>query len=64
MVDFVTWVIFIGVGIAACVWLTVVGLILARLAGYSPNRYTLPPPERTAERMYGQQYFERAMKKD
>lgn len=63
MIDFVTWVIFISVGIAACVWLTLIGLILARLAEYRPNRYALPPPDKAAERMHGQQYFDRAIGK-
>lgn len=63
MVTFVTWVIFISVGIAACVWLTLIGVILARLASHKPTRYTLPPPERQAERMHDQQYFDRAIGK-
>jgi hypothetical protein len=59
MITFVTWVIFIGVGIAACVWLVVAGLILARLINVYPK--DLPPPARAAERMYGIQYFIRAI---
>lgn len=59
MITFVTWVIFIGVGIAACVWLVVAGLILARLINVYPT--ALPPPARAAERMYGIQYFIRAI---
>ncbi len=61
MITFITYVAVIGVGIAAIIWLTVIGLILARLAGYSPTRYALPPPDKAAERMHGQQYFERAI---
>lgn len=61
MITFITWVTFIGVGIAAIVWLTLVGLILARLAAYRPTRYALPPPDKASERMYGIQYFIRAI---
>jgi hypothetical protein len=63
MITFLTYIIVISVGIAACVWLTVVGLILARLAGYSPTRYALPPPDKASERMHDQQYFDRAIGK-
>lgn len=63
MITFLTYVIVISVGIAACVWLAVVGLILARLAEYRPNRYALPPPDKAAERMHDQQYFDRAIGK-
>jgi hypothetical protein len=60
MITFVTWVIFIGVGVAACVWLVLVSLILARLVSLRPTK-DLPPPARAAERMYGIQYFIRAI---
>jgi hypothetical protein len=63
MITFITYVTIISVGIAACVWLVVVGLILARLAAYRPTRYALPPPDKASERMHGQQYFDRAIGK-
>jgi hypothetical protein len=59
MIIFVTWVIFIGVGIAVCVWTVLAGLILARFINVYPT--ALPPPDRASERMYGIQYFIRAI---
>lgn len=61
MITFITWVACIGVAIASLVWLAVVCVILARIGGYKPTRYALPPPDRAAERMYGVQYFIRAI---
>lgn len=61
MITFITWVAFIGVGIAALVWLTIVGLIMGKLFGYDPRKCSYPPPDRAAERMYDIQYFVRAI---
>jgi hypothetical protein len=53
---FVTALVTIGLG---CV-----GYILSNVTINSLSRNSaLPPPERSAERMYGQQYFERAVKR-
>lgn len=67
MVDVIMWTAIIGTGLAAIVFLILFALILAALFNYirgETNNHSLPPPERVAERMYGQQYFERAVKKD
>jgi hypothetical protein len=59
MITFLTYIIVIGVGIAACVWLVIVGLVLDRLINNYPK--ALPPPDRASERMFGIQYFIRAI---
>lgn len=67
MVDVIMWTAVVGTGLAALVFLLVVALMFASLFNYirdKTNNHSLPPPERVAERMYGQQYFERAVKKD
>lgn len=67
MVDVIMWVAIIGTGLAATVFLILFALMFAALFNYireKTSSHSLPPPDHAAERMYGQQYFERAVKKD
>lgn len=67
MVDVIMWTAVVGTGLAALVFLLVIALMFASLFNYireKTSSHSLPPPEHVAERMYGQQYFERAVKKD
>ncbi len=64
MINFIAAVAFIGVGICAIVFAVLIGYIFSdmyRAWRYHTRRETLPPPQRQTERMYGQQYFERAI---
>lgn len=63
MVTFIMWVAIIGTGLCVLVFLSVLALIILML-GNSVKGYVLPPPDKAAERMYGQQYFDRTMSKD
>ena len=63
MVTFILWVAIIGTGLCVLVFLTLLCLIGYSLAT-SVKNYVLPPPDRAAERMYDQQYFDRAVSKD
>jgi hypothetical protein len=62
MVNFVMWVIFIGVGICMAVLTTIAVLIIVEVVD-SLRKHSLPSPDKAAERMYGQQYFGRVMNK-
>ena len=64
MITFITYVALIGTGLAALVWITLVCVVLGSIAKNwhrSAPRESLPPPEYQANRVYGQQYFERAI---
>jgi Na+-transporting methylmalonyl-CoA/oxaloacetate decarboxylase gamma subunit len=63
MVDFIMWVAIIGTGLCVLVFLSVLALIILML-GNSMKNYILPPPDKAAERMYGQQYHDRIVSKD
>ena len=63
MVDVILWVAVIGTGLCVLVFLSVLALIILMLVNSMRNRI-LPPPDKAAERMYGQQYFDRTMSKD
>jgi hypothetical protein len=62
MLDVIIWVAIIGSALCALVFLTLIVLVLFSLGSRMKN-YALPPPDRAAERMYGQQYFDRAIGK-
>jgi len=63
MVDLILWVAVIGTALCVLVFLSVLALIILML-GNSVKGYVLPPPDKAAERMYDQQYFDRAVSKD
>lgn len=66
MVNVIMWTALIGVGLCAAVFATLFGYIFFDMYKSRKNdkqREVLPPPERQAQRVYGQQYFEKAMKK-
>lgn len=63
MVDFIMWVAIIGTGLCVLVFLSVLALIILML-GNSMKGRVLPPPDKAAERMYNQRYFDRAVSKD
>ena len=62
MLDIIIWTAIIGSALCVLVFLALTVLILFSL-GSRVKDYVLPPPDRAAERMYGQQYFERAIGK-
>lgn len=65
MLTFVMWVIFIGVGICALVMGALVICAVISIVDVWRNRMSLKQPlprhDRAAERMYDQQYFDRAV---
>ena len=61
MLTFVMWVIFVGVGLCAAVFATLIVLIVMSLFDSLKSRSVAVPPARAAERMYDQQYFDRAV---
>jgi hypothetical protein len=63
MVTFIMWVAIVGTALCALVFATLIVLILLSLGSKAKN-YALPPPDKAAERMYDQQYFDRAVSKD
>lgn len=66
MINFIAAVAFIGVGICAIVFVVLIGYIFSDLyqaMRHGKKRYALPPPDKAAERMHGQQYFDRAIGK-
>ena len=63
MIRFIVWVTWIGTGIALLVFATLIVLLLVDFVRAGYRRVVLPPPDRAAERMYDQQYFDRAVGK-
>ena len=61
MLTFVMWVIFVGVGLCAALFSAIIVLIAMSLFDSLKSRYVGQPPARAAERMYDQQYFDRAV---
>lgn len=68
MVTFILWTACILTGLCALVFLAVGVVVTMGVVNMWRKRralrHPLPPPDRAAERTYGQQYFERAVKKD
>jgi hypothetical protein len=68
MLEFVMWVIFIGVGICGLVFAAIIFMlvysILSHFAGKARQREVLPHPDTSAERMYDMNYFYRANGRD
>jgi len=67
MLDVIIWTAIIGSALCVLVFLTLAVLILASGVDMWRKkralRHPIPPPDRAAERMYGQQYFDRAIGK-
>jgi len=63
MITFITYVAIIGTGLASIVWLVLACIVFARIREnwHRTGAPPLPPPERQANRVFGQQYFERAI---
>jgi LPS O-antigen subunit length determinant protein (WzzB/FepE family) len=62
MIDFVIWVIFIGVGICGLVFAAILLLLVYSMLAHisAKSREVLPHPDTSAERMYDINYFYRA----
>ena len=67
MIDFITWTAFILVSFCLGVFTLLFVVIILNIVSWWKFRVSLktplPPPDKASERMYGQQYFDRAMKK-
>ena len=67
MLNFVIWVSIISTGLAALVFLAILGVTLASVfdhfRGKSNWHRNLPPPDKAAERPWSQKYFERVIGK-
>lgn len=64
MVDFIFWVSVIGTGLCVLVFAVLFFLIFVSFISYIKdkfNNHALPPPDKAAERPWGQKYFERAI---
>lgn len=63
MLNFVIWVSIISTGLAALVFLAILGVVLTSLFDHfrtKGNSHSLPAPDKAAERPWSQRYFERA----
>ena len=64
MLNFTLFVSVVGVAVCIGVYLALLTLIIFRVSHKTRGTgEVLPPPDRAAERPYGQQYFERAIGK-
>ena len=61
MLTFVLTTILVLTAFCAGVFVVVTILIVMNTVGVARDRWFLPPPERQTERVYGQQYFDRAV---
>ena len=68
MVTFIAGVALVLTALSGIVFLLLIGLIVSEtvrsLYRLLRKEKALPPPDRAAERTYGQKYFERAVSKD
>ena len=68
MVTFVAGLAIVLTALSAIVFMILIGLILYstidNLRRLMSKGEVLPPPDKAAERTYGQQYFDRAVSKD
>lgn len=65
MMDVFVGIICALVAVAVAVWIAVLFVMVTNVIDNyrkrSSRQVALPPPDKAAERMYGQQYFERAI---
>lgn len=68
MVTFVAGLAIVLTALSALVFLAIITLVcygaIDNLRRFMSKKETLPPPDKAAERTYGQQYFDRAVSKD
>lgn len=61
MLTFVLTTILVLTVLCAGVYCFLITLMVIDTTNYVRRRLVLPPPERQTERVYGQQYFDRAV---